>query len=344
MDAEFACAQPVTALFGPSGSGKTSIVETIAGLLRPDDGFVQLGERTLLDTKQRIALPLNRRRVGLVAQDRLLFPHLTVLANLRYGLPRSQRGGSVELNEVIELLELSPLLDRFPQALSGGERQRVALGRAIASSPELLLLDEPLTALDEALKWRIVAYLERAIARWQIPVLLVSHGQAEVRRLAREVVVLERGRVVASGPPEAALTANEPLGWRDSSGPVNMLRLDAVTQYDGQWIGSLGAQSLWLPPPAQPPGDTMFVEFAPGAVLLGRNDGQDTGVQNLSARNRLRGVVRQMREVPGGVFVAVDVGQVLWAELTPSAVAELSLSPGVEVTCLLKVHSLTLIG
>lgn len=208
VDAAFATSAPVTALFGPSGSGKTSILYMIAGLLRPQHGTITLGQTTWLDTKRSIDVKPERRRVGLVFQDHLLFPHLSVERNLLYGRRRRDRRQAIEPARVIEVLELGDLLGRYPRNLSGGEKQRVALGRALLSGPELLLLDEPLAALDEGLRDRVLTYLERVAAEWQVPTLYVSHNAAEVRRLAEHVIVLETGRVTHSGTPEEVLSAN----------------------------------------------------------------------------------------------------------------------------------------
>ncbi len=203
LDIRFEVSHRFTALFGPSGSGKTSLLSAIAGFLRPDAGRVQLADRTLLDTAAGVFLPPEKRSVGVVFQDGLLFPHLTVEGNLRYGLRhRRVRRQSVELARVAEVLEIGQLLRRYPAGLSGGERQRVALGRALLSGPELLLMDEPLASLDAPLKARILAYLERVVAEWDVPTLFVTHGQAEVRRAADWVVVVDRGRLVGSGTPD----------------------------------------------------------------------------------------------------------------------------------------------
>jgi molybdate transport system ATP-binding protein len=198
-EVEFETEAGVTGLFGPSGAGKTTTLAIIAGTLRPQHGAVRLGDRTLLDTGRGIALPPEQRRVGCVFQDLRLFPHLTVEQNLRYGLNR-RPARKIDFARVVEILELREFLDRAPRSLSGGQQQRTALARAVLQGPELLLLDEPLTALDAPLKLRIVEYLERMIVELRIPTLFVSHDLADMRRLAEQVVVLEAGRVVRSGP------------------------------------------------------------------------------------------------------------------------------------------------
>lgn len=209
LDAAFDTQALVTALFGPSGSGKTSILAMIAGLVRPTIGNITLGDRTLLDTRQGIDEKPERRRVGLVFQDQLLFPHLTVERNLEYGRRRRNgRSSGIEPARVIEVLELGEFLPRWPRHLSGGERQRVALGRALLSGPDLLLMDEPLAALHDTLKDRILGYLERIVSEWRVPTIYVSHNAAEVRRLAQRVIVLEEGRVVQSGSPDELFLGN----------------------------------------------------------------------------------------------------------------------------------------
>lgn len=184
-------------LFGPSGAGKTTVLESIAGLRRPQRGAIRIGERTLFDAAAGVDVPCHRRRVGYVPQDLALFPHMNVRRNILYGASAGPGGG---FEQVVALLELGPLLDRGIAGLSGGERQRVALARALAASPALLLLDEPLAALDAALRSRILPYLERIRDELATPMLYVSHAEAEVRALADWVVTLAAGRVVRSAP------------------------------------------------------------------------------------------------------------------------------------------------
>ena len=186
----------VVALFGPSGSGKTTVLESIAGLRRPRRGVIRIGERTLFDAEAGVDVPCHRRCVGYVPQDLALFPHMNVRRNILYGAGTEPAG---ELEQAVALLELGPLLDRGVAGLSGGERQRVALARALAASPALLLLDEPLAAIDTTLRSRILPYLERIRDDLAIPMLYVSHAEAEVRALADWVVVLDGGRVLRSG-------------------------------------------------------------------------------------------------------------------------------------------------
>jgi molybdate transport system ATP-binding protein len=190
----------VLALVGPSGSGKTSIVEAIAGLRTPDVGEIRVGERCLFSSSQRIDLPARDRAVGYVPQDAALFPHFDVRRNILYG---ARRRDSTDLDHILKMLEIAPLVDRRIDRLSGGERQRVALARALMASPSLLLLDEPFAGLDPSLRERILPYLRRVRDDLGVPMICVSHESALVDALADRVLALERGRVVFSGPPGA---------------------------------------------------------------------------------------------------------------------------------------------
>jgi molybdate transport system ATP-binding protein len=192
----------VTALFGPSGAGKTTTLEAIAGLRRPSRGGIEVGERTLFSSARVIDLPPHQRHVGYVTQDVSLFPHMSVRRNVLYGRRDGQR---LELAAVVGMLEIEPLLDRRVSQLSGGERQRVALARALMSSPELLLLDEPLTAVDLDLRRRILPYLERVRDQLGVPIVYVTHAAEEVYALADAVIVLERGRVLRAGVPREVI-------------------------------------------------------------------------------------------------------------------------------------------
>lgn len=186
----------VTALFGPSGSGKTSLVNMLAGLLAPDQGRVVLEGRVIFDSRAKINLPPERRRVGYVFQEGRLFPHLSVKGNLAYGQRLAPRGRALaSWDQVVELLGLEGMLQRRPAKLSGGEKQRVAMGRALLASPRLLLLDEPLASLDPQRKDEVLGYLGRLTRHLAIPVIYVSHQPGEILRLADSVVRLERGRV-----------------------------------------------------------------------------------------------------------------------------------------------------
>jgi molybdate transport system ATP-binding protein len=212
----------VTALYGHSGSGKTTCLRCIAGLERAETGFIQINDEVWQDSDRKIFVPPHKRALGYVFQEASLFPHLSVLANLEFGLkriPKPQR--RVDMAHATELLGIGHLLDRHPQHLSGGERQRIGIARALLTSPKLLLMDEPLAALDSQRKNEILPYLQRLHDELDIPVLYVSHSQDEVARLADHLVLLSDGKALASGPiGETLARLDLPLALGDDAGVV----------------------------------------------------------------------------------------------------------------------------
>jgi molybdate transport system ATP-binding protein len=199
----------VTALFGCSGAGKTSIVKMIAGLIRPDEGHIKIDRRRLFDSRKKIDIPPERRKIGYIFQEGRLFPHLTVRGNLVYGMnltPRQER--YVAFDPVVQLLGIEHLLARRPARLSGGEKQRVAIGRALLTSPSLLLMDEPLASLDHARKAEVLPFIARMCTEFSIPVVYVSHALNEILGLAHNLVLLDAGRVAAAG--DVASLMNRP--------------------------------------------------------------------------------------------------------------------------------------
>jgi molybdate transport system ATP-binding protein len=336
LDAAFASPGGLTALFGPSGSGKTSLINVIAGLLRPEWGRVVMGERVLLDTDARIDVPAHKRRISYVFQESRLFPHLSVRQNLLYGrwfAPRPGRAGS--LDEVVELLGLGPLLGRGSAKLSGGEKQRVAIGRALLASPKLLLMDEPLASLDEARKDEVLPYLERLRDRSQVPILYVSHAMAEVARLATRIVVMEAGRVAAAGQAADILGRVDllPLARGPEAGAIIAGVIETHDDTFGLTTLTTPAGPLRVPLIGLAPGTPVRVRILARNVMLALAAPED-----VSALNVLPGRVAEIGASGGPmVEIAIDCGGArLIARLTRYSAVRLKLAPGVPVFAVIK--------
>ena len=300
--------------------------------------------RSSIPTRASSSKP-ERRRIALVFQDHLLFPHLSVKQNLTYGV-RGAQPVDPDFDKLVHILDIQPLVDRYPHSLSGGQRQRVALGRAILARPRMLLLDEPLAALDLPLKDRILTYLERVLAEYRTPTLFVSHDQTDVRRLAEDVVVLENGRVVDAGPTRETLDKSLLGPLSSLTTPVNLVRVSQVRHADGHWEGIVGKQTLSftastasITASSNTLGGEALVQFRPSDVSLTRGI-----LAGVSIRNQLRGTVRQVVLVGDRAFVSLDIGEPVWAEVVHEVLRELAIEPGVELTCLVKAAAVQAVG
>lgn len=334
LDIAFEAPLGVTVLFGRSGSGKSTVMNAVAGLLRPASGRIVLDGDVLLDTQAGTDLPPHRRRMGAIFQDGRLFPHLTVRQNLAYGRWfAGPRGREVEISRIVEMLGLGPVLDRRPGRLSGGEKQRVAIGRALLSAPRLILADEPLAALDEARKAEILPYFERLRDEAQVPILYVSHAPGEAARLATTVVAIEDGRVLRQGAATEVLADPDvlPAGIR-AAGAVLEARVVAHHD-DGLSELEAGGLPLFLPRVAQDPGAPLRVRIAAQEVILSRDP-----PGWLSALNILPGEVEAVKTGRGpGAIVSLrtPAGPIL-ARVTRRSAAALGLAPGVAVHAIVK--------
>lgn len=334
LDLAFTAPAGVTALFGRSGSGKTTVVNAVAGLLRPDRGRIVLDGRVLFDSTAGANLPPHRRRLGYVFQDARLFPHLTVRQNLTYARWFRPHRDTAELDRIVDMLGIAPLLARRPAGLSGGERQRVAIGRALLSDPAALLMDEPLAALDDARKAEILPYLERLRDLTGVPILYVSHSISEVARLATTLVLVEAGRLVRAGPAEEVLSdplVAPALGLRDA-GAVLAVRV-AGHEPDGLTRLEASAGPLWLPSLAAAPGTWLRIRIAAQDVMLARD--RPTGI---SALNILPATVTALRLGEGpGATVQLRAGEdLILARITRRSAEALALAPGVPVHAVVK--------
>ncbi len=326
LDLSFDAPPGVTVLFGRSGSGKTTVVNAVAGLLRPKAGRVSVDGWELFDTEKGLWLPPHKRRLGYIFQEGRLFPHLNVRQNLAYGrwfAPRRARRENPD--RVVEMLGIGHLLDRRPAGLSGGEKQRVAIGRALLASPRLILADEPLAALDDARKSEILPYFETLRDEVSVPILYVTHSAAEVARLATSVVALQDGKSVRHGPASEVLS--DP-----SVAPAGVRAVGAVLQVkvsrhhaDGLTELNAGGTSLYLPHIPHQVGETLRIRIPAQEVILSR-----TRPVGLSALNILEGTVETVRsgEGPGAIVsVKTPAGAVL-ARITRRSVEALELEPG----------------
>jgi molybdate transport system ATP-binding protein len=333
LDLAFEAPAGVTALFGRSGAGKTTVVNAVAGLLRPAKGRIVADGEVLLDTARGLDLPPHRRRVGYVFQDGRLFPHLTVRENLLYGA-RFAGGGEAGLDHVVEMLGIGALLGRRPLALSGGEKQRVAIGRALLARPRLLLMDEPLAALDAARKAEILPYVERLSAETGLPILYVSHSVAEVARLAATVVVLAEGRVARAGP--VAEVFGDPdtaplLGLREA-GAVLTARVVAHAE-DGLTELSFSGGRLVVPRIAATPGAAVRLRIQARDVVLALSP-----PQGISALNVFPVTVTRLHPGEGpGVMVGLKAGEAaLLARVTRRSAAAMGLCEGLQLFAVLE--------
>lgn len=318
----------VTALFGHSGSGKTSLLRCLAGLERAGQGRLVFKGQTWQDTKTW--LPTHQRPIGYVFQEASLFPHLSILGNLQYGQKRSDGAGRVGLEQAIELLGIGHLLKRKPDSLSGGERQRVGIARALAVGPEILLMDEPLAALDLKRKQEILPYLERLHDELAIPVIYVSHSPDEVARLADHIVAMDGGRVVAHGPlGETLARLDLPIRLGEDVGVV----LEAtVGEIDAEWhlarVDFPGG-GLWTRDRGIPTGQHVRVRVLARDVSLALDEPGMSSIQNC-LDGRVESVAAD--DHPGLLLVRVQVGaSLLVARLTRRSANHLNIAPGLPV-------------
>lgn len=324
-------ARGVTALFGRSGAGKTTFLRCVAGLQHDPCGELQLGDQVWQD-EQRF-LPCHKRNTGYVFQEPRLFPHLDVQANLRFG----QRGsGGVREDELLELLDINPLLGRPIQGLSGGEQQRVAIGRALLSNPEILLMDEPLSSLDRSRKNELLPYLERVKDEVGIPILYVSHSLQELSRLADYLVVLEHGRLVAAGDPVALI--NEYQGNEEYAGSLSTLLQAPVLSVDAQaQLASLaiGDQVLHLRNDHLAEGNVARVQIHAKDVSIALSEATDSSILNILPA-RVDAIVPNDVGGTAAVRLALGDGHELVSLITLKSLQRLQLSVGAKVWAQIK--------
>jgi molybdate transport system ATP-binding protein len=334
----------ITILFGPSGAGKTTVLDCIAGLVRPDAGRIATKEKVLFDSKLGINIPPRLRRVGYVFQDLALFPHLTIQGNVEYGLSRlaseqrSQRSAAI-----LESFRIADLRSRLPGQISGGERQRVALARALVTDPAILLLDEPLAALDAVTKSKIVDDLRAWNHEHHVPIVYVTHSREEVFALGERAIVLENGRPVALGTPHQVMSAPRLETVARLAGFENIFdaTVTAVHEERGTMVCQLSETKVEIETPLVRAGvgSALRVGIRAGDILLA-----SLPPVGLSARNIIPGRVVSLAQPDVIVVVKVDCGVEMEVHLTLAARDSLQLQPGREVWLVVKTHSCHLMG
>ncbi|WP_456269579.1 molybdenum ABC transporter ATP-binding protein [Kushneria sp. AK178] len=325
--------QGVTALFGHSGSGKTTLLRMLAGLDRPDRGHIVLNDRTFVDTGQKIFVPPHRRQLGVVFQEARLFPHYRVRGNLTYAR-RITRGEAFD--RVVDLLGIEALLERMPGALSGGEARRVAIGRALLAEPDMLLMDEPLTGLDGARKQELLAYIVRLTREIDLPILFVSHDPEELMAVAEQLVVLDRGQVIASDSMGTLLAQGDMAPWLGGFEASSLIEGQVLAHdryYHATRVRLDDGQIMTLPLLDQAEGARMRLRVRRRDVALSLSQQPDS-----SFRNQLRTRIEAIEDGTAGMLeVTLSLaGQPLLSRVTREAFDALALSPGQEVIALIR--------
>jgi molybdate transport system ATP-binding protein len=344
LDVDLDAPPGVTIVFGASGSGKSTLLRCLAGLLTPDSGHIAIAGTVWFDRTAARNLPTRERRVGYVFQQLALFPHMTVAANLAFGvshLPDSER--RERINAIADRFRIAHLLSRKPGAISGGERQRTALARALVTDPALLLLDEPLSALDHLTQSRIMEDLRAWNAAHAIPILYVTHAHREVFALGERVVVLEHGRVLAFGTPQEVMDTPAHEALAQLAGFENFFTATVLSRTPSS--GTMHCRidqtraELEVPLSAVGVGASIRIAIRAGDILLANQE-----PRGLSARNILQGTLSSMTREGTTVIARIDAGGHFVVHLTPSAVESLHLREGDSVWIVVKTHSCRLVS
>jgi molybdate transport system ATP-binding protein len=344
LDVTLEISSGITILFGPSGAGKSTLLDCIAGLLRPDTGRITAGDHVLFDADRRIDLPPPLRHIAYVFQSLALFPHMTVQQNVAYGLaalPDPVRAARVK--EALEAFRVEKLRGRKPAEISGGEKQRVALARSLVTLPHVLLLDEPLTGLDVALKSAIIADLRAWNAVHAVPILYVTHSREEIDALGERVIAMDQGRILSEGIPREVLDAPKRRALAQAVGFENLLAgsVSDLRESDGVMRVRLADSSCEIEVPLghPKPGDHVRVAIRAGDILLATE--RPSG---LSARNVLEGKIISLERRGAIIIARVDCGVEFIVHVTPGAERDLQLATGKPVWLVLKTHSCHLVA
>jgi molybdate transport system ATP-binding protein len=335
LEVDLSWDERVAVVFGPSGSGKTTLFRTVLGLQPGARSLLRLGGVWLDDPERGVCVPVERRQLGWVPQDPTLFPHLSVEENLRFGTGRAGDHGAQALRNSIEVLEIGGLLDRRVDQLSGGERQRVAIARALASGPRALLMDEPLASLDLALRARVLPYLLRLRDRLEIPVLYITHDPDEALLIGEVVIVLDAGRVVATGAPREVLWSRAVLPLSEALGLENVLDARVVETGARESTVETAAGLRLVIPASLRPGESVRLGLRAQDLLLATDL-----PAHVSARNVFQAIVVHYELRGGDAFVHLEAAERLVAKITPTAVDKLALRAGAPVHVVVKAQAI----
>ena len=330
--------QGITAIFGRSGAGKTSLINAISGLKNPDSGQIKVSGKTLFDSARGIDLPVHQRQVGYVFQESRLFPHMKVSSNLKYGVKTPDQK---HFDQVVGLLSLEALLDRYPAKLSGGEKQRVAIGRALLSKPSILLMDEPLASLDLPRKREVMPFLENLSESVKIPIVYVTHSLNEILRLSNYLVILDQGKVLSAGQTEQVWASRAMRPWQSFSEQSSLFEAKIVEHNDDYALSKLAlgdTTSLWVQQVDNPIDASVRLQIRANDVSLSLQQPQSTSIRNI-----LPAIIRRVETQQHGhnkqsvaVELELESGCYLWATITLWALDELSLTIGQRVFAQIK--------
>ena len=327
----------ITAIFGPSGSGKSTLLNSIAGLVRPDEGHIRFEGDTLYSSDNGAHIPPEKRRFGYVFQDSALFPHMNVSDNIHFGYKLTAREDRrIKPSQLVELLQLHRLMNRGVANLSGGERQRVALARALATSPRLLLLDEPLASLDGGLRGVILGYLKRIRRELGTPMIYVSHSISEVMALADNALVLRDGQVIVYGRASEALVMPEVSAFAQFDTLENLLEARVARRHGDEDVAELevGDARLLAAGVQRKQDESLTVSIRAGDIIVSRRIPPQT-----SARNAIRAQVSEIHTVDSRVLVYADIGTRVIVEITPNSLKALELREGTDMYLIIKANS-----
>lgn len=328
----------ITGIYGPSGHGKTSLLNSIAGLVKPDSGYIELYGNKIFDSREKINTPVKSRRVGYVFQDVRLFPHLSINQNLKYGLQK-KLAGNVSFNEVVDILKIKNLLNKKPSECSGGEKQRIAIGRALLSGAQILIMDEPFSAVDVNLRNNIIPFLNAVSSRFQVPMLIVSHDLPDLLSLSNNLLLLKNGKVKAMGMFQDLILDESNVDIMKGAGLYNTFDLSVFATLQAQNMILLKSDfnDFQIQALCQPLNEN--IEIGKHMRILIRPEDISISLQpvpQISLRNQIQGSIEKVFSKDGLSFCLVNSGEKVLVEITEASLKNMNLKVGKKVYCLFK--------